>query len=73
MGYPSDRVPDAHLGYLRRRGVIIGLVSTTALLTNPQDVTAYDAMCRDLEKMAVFGDEARAVFERIAEQYRGMV
>lgn len=55
-----------------RRGVIIGLVSATALLTNPQDVTAYDTMFRDLEEMAVFGDGARAVFERIAEQYRSM-
>jgi transcriptional regulator with XRE-family HTH domain len=54
------------------RGVIVGLVSSTALLTNPQDVAAYDEMFRRLEEMAVYDDEARAGLRRIADQYRAL-
>ena len=56
-----------------RRGVIVGLVSSTALLTNPQDIAAYDEMFRRVEEMAVYDDEGRAVFERIAAEYRALM
>lgn len=37
-----------------QRGVIVGLVSSTALLTSPQDVAAYDEVLTALERMAVW-------------------
>lgn len=55
-----------------QRGVIVGLVSSTALLTNPQDVAAYDEMFTALERMAVWDDKARAVFARLADEYRAL-
>lgn len=53
-----------------QRGVTVGLVSTIALFTNPQDVAAYGDMFEKLEAMAVFDDEAREVFVRLADEYR---
>ena len=55
-----------------QRGVTIGLVSSTALLTNPVDVKMYDEWFTKLEELAVFGDDARAIFRRIADEYRRM-
>lgn len=69
-GTPATVFPMHSWDIYDQRGVIVGLVSSTALLTNPQDVAAYHEMFGALERMAVFGDEARAVFERVAVEYR---
>lgn len=71
-GAPATVFPMHTWDIYDQRGVIVGLVSSTALLTNLQDVAAYDTMFTALERMAVFGAQARAVFEQIAEQYRSL-
>lgn len=53
-----------------QRGVTVGLVSSTALLTNRLDVAMYDEWFAKLEELAVFDEEAHPVFQRIADEYR---
>lgn len=55
------------------RGVNIGLVSSTALLTNRLDVDMYDEWFTKLEELAVWGREAQAVFRRVADEYRALL
>lgn len=69
-GTPATVFPMHTWDMYDQRGVTVGLVSSTALLTNPHDVAAYDAMFTALQAMAVFGDEAREVFELMASEYR---
>lgn len=71
-GTPATVFPLHTWDMYDRRGVTIGLVSATVLLTNPQDVAAYDAMFTALQAMAVFGDKAREVFRNIADEYRSL-
>lgn len=52
--------------------VAFGTVASTALLTHSQDVNAYTAIFEQLEQMAVFGTEARAILRRAVERYRTM-
>lgn len=72
-GVPATVFPLHTWDIYDKRGVIIGLVSTTALLTNPQDVAAYDTLFSELERIAVYGDEARAELRRIAGEYRAVL
>lgn len=52
--------------------VIVGTESGTAFITDPVEVATYDRRFAELESVAVFGDEAREVFARIAGEYRGL-
>lgn len=52
------------------RAVQVGTKTATALIDNPEDIATYAALFSDLERMAVFGDEARAELRRIAGEYR---
>ncbi len=52
------------------RAVQIGTKTATALIDNPEDIATYSALWSELERIAVWDDEARAVFERIADEYR---
>jgi hypothetical protein len=54
------------------RAVAFGTVASTALITHPQDVAAYDGIFRELERMAAFGDDARATLQKAADRYRDM-
>lgn len=51
------------------RAVSFGTVASTALLTATHDVAAYADIFGQLEQMAVFGADARAVLARAAERY----
>lgn len=53
-----------------RRAVQIGTKTATALIDNQDDIATYEALWGELERMAVWRDEARAVFARIAGEYR---
>jgi len=44
----------------------------TAFITDPIEVGAYDHRFAKLEHAAVFGDEARTVFARVADEYRAL-
>jgi hypothetical protein len=54
------------------RGVCIGTKTTTALTTEASDIADYDALFTELEQMAVYDDEARALITRVAEEYRAL-
>ena len=53
-----------------QRAVSYGTAEATAVLTEPADVARYLELHEMVEQMAVFGDDARAAFERIAASYR---
>jgi len=52
------------------RGVCIGTKTATALTTEPNDLADYDALFTELEQMAAFDDDARALIGRVATEYR---
>lgn len=52
--------------------VIVGTESGTAFITDPVELAAYDRRFAELEQVAVFGDEAARVFERVADDYRNL-
>ena len=52
--------------------VIVGTESGTAFITDPVEVGAHDRRSAELEDVAVFGDQAVDVFERVAEDYRAL-
>lgn len=52
------------------RAVMIGTKTATALIDAPEDIATYGELFDELERMAVFGDEARAELCRIADEYR---
>jgi len=43
------------------------VTNPTALSTNPRDVAEYDALFAELERIAVFGDQAREVINQVAD------
>jgi transcriptional regulator with XRE-family HTH domain len=53
-----------------RRAVQIGTKTATALIDQPADITTYETLFENLERLAVFGDDARAALHRIAAEYR---
>ncbi len=52
--------------------VIVGTESGTAFITDSVEVAAYDRRFAELEAVAVFGDQAVHVFERVAGEYRAL-
>ncbi len=54
------------------RAVQVGTKTATALIDSQEDIATYNALWGELERMAVWGDEARAVFERITGEYRAL-
>jgi hypothetical protein len=54
------------------RGVCIGTKTATALTSDASDIADYEALFAELEQMAVYDDEARAVIARVTEEYRAL-
>ena len=54
------------------RTVIVGTESGTAFIADPAELGAYDRRFKEFEHAAVFGDETRAVFARVADDYRAL-
>jgi transcriptional regulator with XRE-family HTH domain len=52
------------------RAVITGSMTGTTVLTIRADVDAYVALFADLERLAVYGEEAREILARVAGRYR---
>lgn len=67
------RVPALH-GYTiyDHSAVLLGTVTATAIITDPQNVADYEANWAELEPLVAWGDEARAVFARAAADYRSL-
>jgi transcriptional regulator with XRE-family HTH domain len=53
-----------------QRAVIYGTADATAVLTEPRDVARYVTLSEAIERITVWGDEARAVLAQVAERYR---
>jgi len=69
-GRPCPTLPLHTWGLFDQRAVIVGTTTATAILTEPLDVARYVELTDELERLAVFGDEARAILDRVAERYR---
>ncbi len=54
------------------RAVVVGTETATAIITDPRDVADYEHRFNGYASAAVFGDEARAVLARIADDYRAL-
>lgn len=54
------------------RAVIVGTETATALITDPADIADYDQRHTFYAQLAVVGDLARAVFARLADEYRAL-
>ncbi|HXT46555.1 MAG TPA: helix-turn-helix transcriptional regulator [Pseudonocardiaceae bacterium] len=52
------------------RAVQVGIKTAVALIDNAEDIATYETLFSELERMAVFGDDARAELSRIADEYR---
>lgn len=55
------------------RAVMFGTQTATALITDPREVAEYESHWSELELFVSYGDDARAVFERIAADYRSSI
>ena len=54
------------------RAVVVGTETATAIITDPRDVADYEHRFDGYASAAVFGNEARAVLARIADEYRAL-
>jgi transcriptional regulator with XRE-family HTH domain len=54
------------------RAVLLGTVTATAIITDRQSVAGYEAHWAELESLAEWGDGARSVIARAAEDYRSI-
>lgn len=52
--------------------VQVGTRDGTAFLTDPAKVADYRTLFDQLQQLAVFGDQTRAVLARLAEGYRAL-
>jgi hypothetical protein len=55
-----------------RQAVQIGTRTATALTSDQRDIEAYESLFAELERVALFGDEARSVLSGLADRYRTM-
>ncbi|MGH8909338.1 MAG: helix-turn-helix domain-containing protein [Egibacteraceae bacterium] len=63
-------LPLQGFGLYDDRLAIVGLETGEVRLRDPKDVAVYLKLFAALEESAVFGDEARAVLARVADDYR---
>lgn len=84
-----SRLPEVHVGVIwrspaavfpmhgfdlyDRRAVLIGTMTATALLTDQRDVAEYTALFLELERLAIFEDQARQVLNEVADDYRRLL
>lgn len=67
---PVDLIPLTSFDLYDWSTVVVGSSFGTAFIDRPQDVAVYLEQFRRLSELALFGDDARQVFARIAEEYR---
>jgi hypothetical protein len=54
------------------RAVIVGTETATAIITDPADIAGYDQRHTFYTQLTVLGEPARAVFTRLAAEYRAL-
>lgn len=52
------------------RGVLLGTKTATALSQNAHEIVEYEALFQELEAIAVFDDDARAILTTVSDAYR---
>lgn len=67
---PAEVFPMHGFDIYDERAVIVGTLTTTAVINEAADVRRHLDMLAAVEKLAVFGDDARAVLADIADEYR---
>lgn len=55
------------------RAVMLGTQTATALITDEDNIAEYAAHWAEIEPLVSWGDEARAIVDRIATDYRGLL
>lgn len=55
-----------------RRTVIVGIRTGTSFISDPRDLAEYSKLFSHLEALAVFGQSAVAVIDRVAREYRAL-
>jgi transcriptional regulator with XRE-family HTH domain len=68
----SDVLPLHGFHLYDRRAVVVGTRSGTAIIGDRQEVKGYERLFTTLEKIAVFGEDARALILRITDDYRAL-
>ncbi|MGH4014448.1 MAG: DUF5753 domain-containing protein [Pseudonocardiaceae bacterium] len=53
-----------------RRAAIVGTETATAIITDARDIADYEACFAIYEALAVYGADARQVFDRLSDEYR---
>jgi transcriptional regulator with XRE-family HTH domain len=55
-----------------RRAAIVGTETATAIITDTRDLADYEACFATYEALAVYGADARQVFDRLSDEYRAL-
>lgn len=71
-GVEAEVFPPCGFDLYDEHTVVVGVVGGSAYYNDPADVARYVAMLTALERIAFFGDEARAELRRIADKYRAL-
>jgi transcriptional regulator with XRE-family HTH domain len=69
-GAAADRLVLHGWDIYDKRAVCYGTADATAILTEPRDVARYLELHTSIEKMAVWGNDAKEVLSQLAEWYR---
>ncbi|MGH3574650.1 MAG: DUF5753 domain-containing protein, partial [Pseudonocardiaceae bacterium] len=72
FGRPAEVFPLHSWELFDQRAVIVGTTTATAVLTEPRDVAVYAELTDALERLAVYGAEAREILTRVADRYRSL-
>jgi transcriptional regulator with XRE-family HTH domain len=67
---PVDFVPMTGFHIYDRRAVVVGTWSGTAIIRHRAGIEMYEGLFARVSRLAVFGDDARAELQRIADEYR---
>lgn len=69
---PVDVFPLHGFDLYDDRSVMVGLWTASAMFDEPGDVAQYVSLFQRLQGLAVFGDDARGILARIADDYRNL-
>lgn len=71
-GRPAAALPMNSFAMFDDRLVVVGTTTRVAYLTARPELDAYRTLYDHLATYAAFGDEARAILEKVATRYRGV-